>query len=103
METLEFSQQLESARQLMQSRRHGHALRLYAQLSQDATDYRFWEEYGRAAGTAGDFELAERIWEKVRALQPNTAESLLRLAGEYGNIWLFSKARALSFQAANLE
>ncbi len=87
----------------MQVKNHAEALGLYAMLVKEFPEGGLWDEYGRAAATAGDFDLAEQIWEKILSLEPNTADLLSRLAGEYGKIWLFSKARALSFQAANLD
>ncbi len=60
-------------------------------------------EYGRAAAHSGDFDLADRIWEKVRSLDPTNADLLSRLAGEYGKVGLHSKSRALFSEASNID
>ncbi len=99
----DFNQKLQQARQFAQGRNHGQALRLYAQLAKECSESGFWEEYGGVAAEAGEFELAEQAWEKLMTLQPNTGRALSQLAGEYGKIWLFAKARELSFKAAELE
>lgn len=87
----------------MQVRNHPAALKLYGDLARQFAIASLWSEYGQTAATVGDFDLAEQIWGKIRTLEPNTGELLLRIAGEYGKIWLFAKARALLFEAANLE
>ncbi len=87
----------------MQHRNYAEALKLYAQLVKEFPQGGLGYEYGRAAAVAGDFDLAEQIWENLLSGEPKTAELLSQLAGEYGKIWLFSKARALSFEAASLE
>ncbi len=94
---------LQQARQLAQAGHFAQALRLYGQLVKDFPHDNYWPEYGQAAASAGEFDLAEQIWEKMRAVGPNSATQLAQLAMEYGKIWLFAKARALSYEAANLE
>ena len=100
---VDFDQQLQNARQLWQIGRQAAALKAYAQLVKDFPQNNVWEEYGQAAAAAGEFDLAEQLWEKVRSIGPNTGTLLAKTAVEYGKIWLFAKARALSFEAANLE
>jgi tetratricopeptide (TPR) repeat protein len=99
----EFNEKLQQARQFAQFRNFGNALRLYSQLAKECSEGGFWEEYGSVAAQAGEFDLAEQIWEKLRTLEPNTAKLLSKLASEYGNIWLFAKAREFSFKAAELD
>ena len=87
----------------MQVRNHPEALKLYGDLARQFAMTSLWSEYGQAAATAGDFDLAEQIWEKIRTFEPNTGDLLSRIATEYGKIWLFAKARTLLFEAVNLE
>jgi tetratricopeptide (TPR) repeat protein len=101
--TFDFDKLLLQARHSVQVKNFPDALKLYGQLVKDYPQNNLWEEYGRTAASAGEYDLAEQIWEKMRAAIPNTADFLTRLAGEYGKIWLFSKARALSFEAVKLE
>jgi len=103
MNTLDFNEKLQEARKSVELRKYPHALGLYATLVEHFPESGIWEEYGSAAAASGDFDLAERVWETILSRQPNTAGLLSRLAYEYGKIWLFSKARALCFRAANLE
>jgi Flp pilus assembly protein TadD len=102
--TLDFNKKLHEARYLMQVKRHPDALKVYAELAREFPKLgNLIEEYGRAAGTAGDHVLAAQLWEKALVIGPKNADLLVRLAGEFGKIWLFDKARALSREAAELE
>lgn len=87
----------------MQLGHHAEALSQYARLFKQYPNGGMWGEYGRAAVGAGEFELAESIWQKVRSIEPNSVELLSRLAVEHQNIGLNSKARALYLEAAKLE
>src|ERR1700677_2818785 len=75
----------------------------YAKLAKQYPEPGVWGEPGRAAAVTGDFDLAERAWEKLRSLEPNTADALSRLAREYQSIGLHGKARALYAEAASAE
>lgn len=98
-----FDQQLQEARNHMGWKNYPAALKLYATLSKEFTQPHLWEEYGRAAAAAGDYDLADRLWQKVLDGATPAAATLSRLAAEYGKIGVFAKARALCAQAANLE
>ncbi len=98
-----FEQQLQEARSFVANKSYPAALKLYGTLSKAFTQPEHWEEYGRAAAGAGDFDLADRLWERVLSSQPPTTGVLSRLAVGYGDIGLFAKARALCIQAASLE
>jgi tetratricopeptide (TPR) repeat protein len=87
----------------MQLENYEEALGLYARLVKQFPQGGLWAEYGRAAAILGDFNLAEQNWEQVRKLGPNTADHLSRIAAEYYNIRMYSKARELYLQAANIE
>jgi len=103
VDSFDYDKKLLQARHSMQLKNYPESLKLYAQLVKEYPKSNLWDEYSRAAAAAGEFDLAERLWEKIRSVEPNTASLLLRLAEEHGKIWLFSKARALSFEAANRE
>ena len=103
MDSFDYDKKLLQARHSAQVKNYPEALKLYAQLAKDYAKGNLWDEYSRTAAAAGEFDLAEKLWEKIRSVEPNTASLLLHLAEEHGKIWLFSKARALSFEAANLE
>lgn len=77
-------------------------LKAYAAMARQFPDENFFEEYGRAAAMAGEFELAGRIWEKMLPREPDNAALLTRLSQEYGKISLFAKARDLCARAAAL-
>lgn len=101
MNSIELNKQIHQARYFMEVRQHFEALKLYAELVKEAPALN--AEYARAAATAGEFDLAEQVWDKVRESEPKTSDSLVQWAMEYGNMWLFSKARELSYEAAKLE
>ncbi|HZV33274.1 MAG TPA: sulfotransferase [Verrucomicrobiae bacterium] len=104
MNPVDFNKKLHEARFLMQSKRLPEALKVYSELAREFPKLgNLLEEYGRAAGAAGNYELADQLWERVVAIGPKNAALLLRLAAEYGKIWLFEKARQLSREAADLE
>jgi tetratricopeptide (TPR) repeat protein len=94
-------QELESARRLIFSGDHAEGLAAYARLSVAFPE--LGPEYGRAAAHCGDFELADRIWECIRAREPRNAANLIWLVGEYAKLGLHAKSRALLLQAASIE
>jgi tetratricopeptide (TPR) repeat protein len=96
-----FLQNLQNARQLIKTRNHAEGLALYAKLSAESPDC--GAEYGRAAAHCGDFDLAVRIWEKIRSADPNNFAYIHWLAGEYAKLGLNSKSRALLSTAAIME
>lgn len=87
----------------MQIDSHAEALKAYADLVKKYPRGGVWGEYARAAAISGDFDLADQLWGKIRAMEPNTADLLMRLAWEYQNVRLHAKARELYRQAAGLE
>src|SRR5665213_3241653 len=103
MSSHNFNKKLQKARQLMELGNHEEGLRLYARLVQQFPQDNLWNEYGQAASASGDFDLADRIWEKIRSREPNNAGLLSQLAWKYQAIGLHSKARELHAQAAKLE
>jgi Flp pilus assembly protein TadD len=99
----EFDRRLQEARSFVNNKNYPAALKHYGALSKEFTQPEHWEEYGHAAARAGDFDLANRLWERVLNEQPPAASVSSRLAVEYGEIGLFAKARTLCIQAASLE
>lgn len=99
-----FEQQLEEARSLVVNKRYPQALKLYGALSKEFTRADQWEEYGKVAAAAGDYEMADRLWKKVLDDAGYCSSAVLaRLAVEYGEIGLYAKARTLCVQAASME
>jgi len=101
--SLDFNKKLRKARQFMEQGNYAEALGGYAKLVRQYPGSGVWGEYGSAAAMASDFDLADRIWERIRSQEPNTADLLSRLAREYQNIRLHAKARALHAAAASIE
>jgi tetratricopeptide (TPR) repeat protein len=93
-----FTKRLQKARQCVQARNYGEALKLYSYLVKDVPECGI--EYGRAATQIGDFALAARIWHDAKQLSPTDAAHLALIAAEFGRIGLYSKSRALFFEAA---
>src|SRR5580700_10213408 len=87
----------------MEQGHYAEALGAYQKLVKQYPEGGVWGEYSRAATIAGDFELAERIWEKMRSLGPPTADLLGKLAREYQGIKFHAKARELYEEAARIE
>ncbi len=88
----------------MRQNQHAEALQRYGNLAGQFPGLgSLWDEYGKAAAAAGDYTLADQIWQRILDNGPKSAALLLRLAGEYGQAWQFSRARELSRQAAELE
>ena len=92
---------LQKARYFMESGNFAEALGLYATLVKQFPQG--GGEYGRAAAHAGDFDLADRIWEKVRRHEPKNAELLSGLAGEYGKIGLHYQITRVILRSANID
>ena len=86
----------------MEQGNDAEALATYGKLVKQYPQSGLLGEYGRAAAIAGEFDLADRIWEKIRGQEANTVDLLSRLAWEYQNIRLHAKARALYAEAASL-
>lgn len=103
MNSPDFNKILQKARQFVQVENYAEALPLFAKLAKRCTRGDLFGEYGHAAALSGDFDLARQLWEKVRGIESNTADLLSRLASEYQNIGLHTKARELYAQAASLE
>lgn len=104
MHPLVLNPKLLRARQCMQSFGYAEALGLYGDLAKEfPAEGTLWDEYGRAAATAGAYNLADEIWQRMLNNEPKSAGLRVRIAGEYGKIWQFAKARAVSRQAAELE
>jgi Flp pilus assembly protein TadD len=99
----DFQERLRTARSLMQVENHAEALRVYDDLALKFPREPLLGEYARAATIYGDFDLAERLWEKIRCSQPNTGELLSRLAFEYQQIRMHNRARELYRMAAKIE
>src|SRR5579884_1828776 len=104
MNTMEFNKRLHQARYSAECRNFSDALKFYADLTRELPLLaNLWEEYGRAAGTAGEHELADQCWQKTLEIGPRNAGLLLRLSEQYSRFWLHEKARALAKEAAELE
>lgn len=103
MSTLDYNGSLRAARTLMHAENHAEALRHYADLVKKYPQKGLWGEYARAAAVSGDFDLAERLWEQIRARGPKTADLLSRLAVEHQHIRLHARARELYREAVALE
>jgi len=93
---------LQKARHLLKSGSFAEALSLYASIVRQFPQGGF--EYGGAVMQSGDFQLADRILEKVRSREPRNVRLLSGLAEEiYANCGLNTKSRALLSEAAGLE
>lgn len=104
MNPLDFNHRLRAARDCMQIENHVEALRIYADLVRKRPGATaLLGEYARAATIYGDFDLAEQLWGKIRASEPNTAELLSNLAWEHQQIRLHAKALELYRLAADAE
>jgi tetratricopeptide (TPR) repeat protein len=99
----EFEQRLQDARSAASNKNYPAALKLFGNLTQTSKLPNLWEEHGQVAAAAGDYDLADRLWERVLNAQAPTAAQLSRLAKEYGKIGLFAKARVLCARAAGAE
>ena len=87
----------------MAVKQYPEALSIYARLTEQTQHSAHLFEYGSAAAGSGDFDLADRVWQKLISRESNNAQLLWRLAGEYGKMSLFTKAGVLFAKAAKLE
>lgn len=101
MNTDEFKNKLQRARQCMAEKKYAEALPLYATLVKQFPQGA--GEYGRAAADSGDFELAMGVWEKFLGQHRADALLLSRLADEFQTIGLHARARALLSTAAAIQ
>jgi len=92
---------LQRARNSLKEGDFVEALNIYATLAKDFP--LVLGEYGAAAAESGDFDLADKLWEKVRSLNAKDVRVLFWLASQYGSLGMHSKSRALFAEAANLE
>jgi tetratricopeptide (TPR) repeat protein len=92
---------LQKARGLLRERKFAEALQIYATLFREFP--RAIGEYGSAAAAAGDFALADRLWEQLRRRESKNAGVLLWLAAQYGALGLHGKAHGLFAEAALAE
>lgn len=98
-----FNASLQTARQLSALQKYEEALGYYTALVGESSPVGLWGEYSHTACLAGDIDLAEQIWEKLRRRQPNDIDLLSRMAGEYQFLGLHAKARALYAEAATID
>src|SRR5579871_5483335 len=92
---------LQKARDSLKDGDFAEALSIYATLARDFP--LVLGEYGAAAAGAGDFDLADRVWEKVRSLNAKDVRVLFWLANQYSSLGMHSKSGALYAEAANVE
>src|ERR1700722_14937149 len=95
--------ELQKVRQLMLQKQYAEALALYAQSAEQFPLAPLWLEYGSAAARSGALDLAAEIWQKLVTLEPDNPGLLWRVAGEYTQLFLFSKAEPLYRKAAQLD
>src|SRR5690348_12816483 len=82
--TVEFQRRLTEARQLLLSQHFGEALASYAQLTRQCPgEAILWFEYGNAASSLHDRELADRAWRKALELAPANAELIGLIGHQY--------------------
>ena len=92
---------LQKARDSLKDGDFAEALSIYATLARDFP--LVLGEYGAAAAESGDFELADRLWDKARSLNAKDVRVLFWLANQYGSLGMHAKSRALFAEAAALE
>jgi tetratricopeptide (TPR) repeat protein len=83
----DLGKKLQKARISLESGNFADALSLYAGLVKEFP--RGAGEYGSAAAQSGDFELADRIWEKLRSQESKNAEVIAKLA------WLLARTNSV--------
>ena len=92
---------LQKARDSLKEGDFAEALNAYATLAKDFP--LVLGEYGAAAAESGDFDLADRLWQKVRSLNAKDVRVHFWLANQYGSLGMHAKSRALYREAADLE
>jgi len=101
MNPVSFNKKLNEARRLLESYSFSQALPAYEKLiRQFPRNARIWVEYGAAAGSAGQLDLADRAWNKALELEPGNSENLLQIGHQYKGLRQLEKARAWYEKAA---
>ncbi|MGO8696507.1 MAG: tetratricopeptide repeat-containing sulfotransferase family protein [Limisphaerales bacterium] len=98
------NKKLNEARALSQAGSFSQSVLLYEKLTRQAPHLApLWFEYGCAAGSDGQMDLAERAWTKAVEVEPRNAQLRLQIGHQYQNLRQREKARASFEQAASLE
>jgi tetratricopeptide (TPR) repeat protein len=101
MDVQTVNKNLVKARELMARKRFVDALNIYATAAKHAPQV--GGEYGRAAADSGDYDLADRIWQKFMSQQTLNARILARLSEDYQSMGMHGPGRKLMEKAANME
>ena len=92
---------LDQARQLLLAHEFGRALPQYERLTRQwPGEAVLWAEYGNAASGAGQFDLADRTWQRALGLAPRNADLIGMIGHQYQGIRWPEKARACFARAA---
>lgn len=99
--TVDFQRTLHEARQLLLSQNFVEALKQYALLiRQYPGEATIWFEYGNAASSSHDRQLAERAWRKALELAPRNAELIGLIGHQYQGLRKPEQARECFASAA---
>ena len=101
MTPVNLQHKLEEARQSLLAHEFGRALPQYERLTRQwPGEAVLWAEYGNAASGAGQFELADRTWQRALRLAPRNAELIGMIGHQYQGMRRPEKASACFAQAA---
>jgi Flp pilus assembly protein TadD len=92
---------LNEARGLSRAGNFSQAVLAYEKLTRQFPQHSsVWFEYGCAAGSNGQIDLADRAWREAVALEPHNAGLMLQIGHQFQNLRHPEKARASFEQAA---
>jgi Flp pilus assembly protein TadD len=92
---------LNEARQSLLAHEFGRALPQYEKLTRQwPREAVLWAEYGNAASGAGQFDLADRTWQRALGLAPRNADLIGMIGHQYQGMRRPEKALACFAQAA---
>lgn len=99
--TIDFQRRLNEARQLLLSQNFAEAVASYAKLTRQCPgEATAWFEYGNAASSLQDRELADRAWRKALELDPHNAELIGLIGHQYLGLRKPEEARECFARAA---
>jgi Flp pilus assembly protein TadD len=99
-----FNKKLDEAHGLLRSRNFSQALLVYEKLTRQwPRKAELWLEYGLAAGSAGQLDLADRAWNKAAEVEPRNGEIMLKIGHACQVLRRPDKARAFFEKAAAVE
>lgn len=95
---------IDEARSFSRAGNFSQAVLAYERLSrQFPRQVAIWFEYGCAAGSNGQMDVADRAWRQAVELQPRDAQLRLQIGHQYQNLRQSEKARASFTRAAALD